>query len=78
MSHPTAQVQPNYQVTDIPLTKRQMTILSTSLRFFSLPLGIGPNHRGLPFQVVIRATMYVPVAGIEPTSSVFLDECVAH
>ena len=43
---------PNSQVTDIPLTGRQwlkVDPLSRSLRFFSLPLGIGPNGRGPPF-----------------------------
>ena len=52
MTHPTVQVQPNSQVTDIPLTERQRLKddhLSTSLRFFNLPLGIGPNDRGPPF-----------------------------
>ena len=54
LTHRTAQVQPNSQVTDIPLTERQRLKdehLSTSLRFFSLPVGIGPDrglHRGLP------------------------------
>ena len=45
-------VQFNSQVTDIPLTERQRLKddhLSTSLRFFNLPLGIGPNDRGPPF-----------------------------
>ena len=45
---PTVQVQSNSQVTDIPLTERQSLKddhLSTSLRFFNLPLGIGPNDR---------------------------------
>ena len=40
------------QVTDIPLTEKQRLkdgYLSTSLRFFSLPLGIGPNDRRWPF-----------------------------
>ena len=81
MTHPTVQVQSNSQITDIPLTKRQRLKddhLSTSLRFFSLPLGIGPNDRGPPFQVVIRATMYLRVPGIEPTPSVFLGEWVTH
>ena len=44
MTHPTVQVQSNSQVTDIPLTGRQRLKddpLSTSLRFFNLPLGIG-------------------------------------
>ena len=75
MTHLTAQVQPNSQVTDIPLTETERLKddhLSTSLRFFSLPLGIGPNVKGPPFQVVIRATMYLPVSGFEPTSSMFL------
>ena len=48
----TAQVQPNSQVTDIPLSERlrlKDDHLSTPLRFFSLPLGTGPNERGPPF-----------------------------
>ena len=28
--------------------------------------------------MVIQATIYLPVPGIEPTSSVFLGECVTH
>ena len=42
----------NSPVTDIPLTERQRLKddhLSTSLRFFSLTLGIGPNNRGQQF-----------------------------
>ena len=81
MTHPIVQIQSNSQVTDIPLTERQRLKddhLSTSLRFFNLPLGIGPNDRGPPFQVVIRATMYLPVPGFAPTSSVFLGECVTN
>ena len=77
----TVKVQSNSQVTDIPLTERQRLKddhLSMSLRFFNLPLGIGPYDRGLSFQVVIRATVYLPVSGIEPMSSVFLAECVTH
>ena len=69
MTHPSVQVQPNSQITDIPLTERQRLTddnLSTSLRFFNLPLGIGPNDRGLPHLVVVRATMYLPVPGIDP------------
>ena len=62
MTHPTAQVHRNSQVTDIPLTERHRLKddhLSTSLRFFNLPLGIGLNDRGSPFKVVIRATVYL-------------------
>ena len=44
-------------------------------RFFNLPLGIGPNDRG---PLVIRANMFLPVPGIEPTSSLFLGESVTH
>ena len=75
MTHPTVPLQSKSQITYIPLTERQRLKddhLSKSLRIFSLPLGIGPN------EVVIRATMYLPVPGIEPTSSVFLGECVTH
>ena len=72
----------NSQVTDIPLNERQRLrddYLSTSLRFFSLTLGIEPNDRGRPpFKVVTRATMYLPVPGFEPVYSVFLEECVTH
>ena len=67
MTHPTVQVQSNSQITDIPLTERQMFMdehLSTSLRFFNLPLGKGSNNRGPPFLVVIRAIMYLPVPRI--------------
>ena len=50
---PTPQVHsPGIQVTDIPLTERQRLRddhLSTSFRFFNLPLGIEPNDRGPPF-----------------------------
>ena len=49
MTHPTVQVQPNSQVTDISLTERQRLKddhLSTSLRFFNLPLEIGLSDRG--------------------------------
>ena len=72
---------PSSQVTCIPLTERQRLKddhLSTSFRFFSLPLGIGPNDRGPPFKLVIQATIYLLVLGFEPTSSVFLGECVTH
>ena len=50
--HPTVQVQSNSQITDITLTETQRLKgdhLSMSLRFFNLPLGIGPNDRGAPF-----------------------------
>ena len=47
------------------------------MRFFSLPLGIGPNDRGR-FWMVIWATMYWNVPVFEPTSPVFLGECVTH
>ena len=52
MTHSTVQVQSNSQITDIPLTERQRLmddLLSTSLRFFNLPQGIGPNDRGPSF-----------------------------
>ena len=52
ITHLTSQVQPNSQVADIPLSDRQGLKddhLSTSLRFFILLLGIGPNDRGPPF-----------------------------
>ena len=79
MTHPTVQVQPNTQVTDIPLTERQRPKGDHFfLRFFILPLWIGPSDRGPPFQVVIQPTMYLPVPGIEPTSPVFLGESVTH
>ena len=45
-----AQVQPNSQVTNIPLTERQRLKddhLSMSLRF------LAPNNRGPPFEMVI-------------------------
>ena len=65
-----------------PPTERQRLEddhLSTSLRFFGLPLEMGPNDRGLPFEVGhIQATMYLPVPGFEPTSSGLLGECVTH
>ena len=79
MTHPTVYVQSKSQIADIPLTESERLRddhLSTSLGFFNLPLGIGPNDRGPPFEVIIQDIMYVPVAGIEPTSSVFLGECV--
>ena len=52
VTHSTVQVQLNSQITDIPLPERQRVkddCLLMSLRFFNLPLGIGPNDRGLPF-----------------------------
>ena len=52
MTHPTAQAQSNSQVTGISLTETQRLKddhTSMSLRFFSLPLGLGPNDRGLSF-----------------------------
>ena len=52
MTHPTVQGKSNSQITDIPLTERQRLkddYLSMSLRFFNLPLGIGPNDRGPAF-----------------------------
>ena len=51
MTHLTVQVQSNSQISDIPLTERQRLKddhLSTSLRFFNLPMGIGPNDRRPP------------------------------
>ena len=45
LTHPTVHVQLNSEVTDIPLTERQRLKddhLSTSFRFYNLPLGIGP------------------------------------
>ena len=56
MTHPTVQVQPNSQITDIPLTERlrlKDDHLSMSLRFFNVPLGIGPDDRGPPYIVVM-------------------------
>ena len=50
--HLTVQVQSNSQITDIPRIERQRykdDHLSRTLRFFNLPLGIGPNDRGPPF-----------------------------
>ena len=32
----------------------------------------------MPFQVTIRATNCLPVLGVEPKSSAFLDECVTY
>ena len=52
VAHLIAQVQPNSDTIDIPLTERQRlkdVHLSTSLSFFNLPLGIGPNDGGLPY-----------------------------
>ena len=52
MTHGIVQVQSNSQTTDITLTERQSLKddhLSMSLRFFYLPLRIGPNDRGMPF-----------------------------
>ena len=52
LTRPTVQVQPNSQVTDIPLTEQQRLKgdhLSMSLRFLNLSLWEGPNDRGLPF-----------------------------
>ena len=34
------------------------------------------NDRRQPCLVLIRATMYLPVSGFDPRSSVFLGECV--
>ena len=52
MPHLTTQVEPNSQVSDILITEIQRLKndhLSMSLRFFSLPMGQGPNDRGLSF-----------------------------
>ena len=52
MTHLTAQVLPNSQVTVFPLPERQRLKddhLSMSLWLFNLPLGIGSNHTGPPF-----------------------------
>ena len=52
LSNLTVKVQSSSQVTDIHLTERHSLEddhLSTSLGFFNLPLGIGPNDTGLPF-----------------------------
>ena len=38
-------------------------------------LSLGPNDRGLAFEVVTLATVYLPVPGFELTSSVFRREC---
>ena len=63
-------------MTDIPLTERYRLRdddFSTSLKFFTLPLGIGLNdRRETPFSVVIQITIYLPLY----QSSVFLDKCV--
>ena len=78
LTHPTVQVQPNSQVTDIPLTETQRLKddhLSMSLRFFNLPLGIGPMTEDRHFK---WSSEPLPVPGFEPTSSVFLGECVTH
>ena len=59
---------PSSQVTDIPLTERQMfkdDHLSTSQRFFSLPFGIGPNDRRLPFLVAVQATIFLPCNSVQ-------------
>ena len=81
MTHSTVQLQYNSHITKIALSERQRLKddhLSTSLRFFNLSLGIGPNDRGPPFYVVIQATMYLPVFGIEPMSFVYPGECVTN
>ena len=68
----------NSQITVICLTERQRLKndhLSTSLRFFSLSLGIGPNDREQRFSVVIRAHYIYACTWFEPMSSVFLGEC---
>ena len=49
MTHLTVQEQSNSEITNIPLTEAQRLKddnSSTFLRFFNLPLGIGPNDRG--------------------------------
>ena len=55
-----------------------MTIYQRPLGSLNLPLGIGTKDSEPPFEVGIRATMYLPVPGIEPTSSVFLGEFATH
>ena len=52
MTHLAVQVESNSQINDIPLTEKQRLKddhLSTSSRFFNLPLEIGPNDRGPTF-----------------------------
>ena len=81
MIHPTAQVQSNTQVTDIPLTERQRLkddYLSTSLRLFSLPLGIGPNDKRTAILSGHLSHYVSHVPRFEPTSFVFLGKCVTH
>ena len=46
-------------------------LLLVYMTFFSLQQGIGPNNRRLLVKVVIRVTMYLPMAEFKPTSSVF-------
>ena len=48
------------------------------LRFLCLSLGIGPNDRTSPFNVDIRATLYLRVTRNKSNSSVVLSECVIH
>ena len=76
LTHPTVQVQPNSKVTDIALTEGQRLKddhLSTSLKFFTLPLGIGSNDRGL---TILSGLLMVP--GIKPTTAMFPGESVTH
>ena len=79
MTYSTVQVQSNSQITDILLTERQRLEddhLSMSLRFFNLPLGIGPNDR-IPI-LSGHLSHYLSVPVIEPMSSVFLGNSVTH
>ena len=44
--------------------------LSMSLKFFRRPVEIGTDDRGLTFQVVIRAIMYLSIPGIQPHQAI--------
>ena len=52
--------------------------LSTSLRFFSLPLGDETQWHKATVLVVIQATMYLPVQGIKLRWSVYWGEWLIH
>ena len=76
-----AQEESNSQITNIPPTRRHRLKddhLSMSLRFFNLPLGIEPNDEDCHFKWSSEPLCIWPVPGFEPTSSVFLGECVTH
>ena len=81
LTRPTAQGQPNSSVTDITLTDRQRLKddhLSTSSRFFNLPLGIGWSDRGLPFKWSSKPLCICLYLGLNQGPLCFLATCFTY